>query len=118
MSKSEASIFLIRKWTENEGAFAKQEIEKAHSFIVSTLIQDLNSGHIPSWEGEDNVISVAEDDGRTIRMIGSGLSAGSYVSSPGNLENFTTYGNATAFANVNIEHNKKLKKTKKQSEAN
>lgn len=107
LSKSEASLFLAREWTRDGGALLAAELEKAHAFIAKYLLTDLNDTSVPSLTGVDKLVEEAAN-ARTVRMVGSGPAAGSYISSPGNLEAATTYGNARATAKTNREQIEKL----------
>lgn len=108
LTKDEIAIFLTREWVKDNGAMLKREIEGAHAFIAKYVVQDLNSTVVPSFEGQDQLVDTT--DGRTVRRIGAGLDAGSYVSAPGNVTSFTTYGNAIAIAKVNSERISELRK--------
>jgi hypothetical protein len=108
LTKDEIAIFLTREWVKDRGALLKQEIEGAHAFIAKYVVQDLNSSSIPSFEGQDQLVDTSTD--RTVRRVGAGLDAGSYVSAPGNVTSFTTYGNAIAIAKVNSERISELRK--------
>jgi hypothetical protein len=104
LSKSEASAFLIREWLKSDGAFLLNELETAHAYIAKYLLLDLNSAAVPSMTGTDQMVEQVAD-GRTVRMIGAGPGAGSYVSSPGGLKDFTTFGNAIQIADT---HRKRI----------
>ena len=104
LTKSEASAFLIREWLKSDGAFLLKELETAHAYIARYLIVDLNSAAVPSMAGTDQMVEQLPD-GRTVRVIGSGTGAGSYVSSPGGLKDFTTFGNAIQIAET---HRKRI----------
>jgi hypothetical protein len=79
----------------------KREVEGAHAFIAKYVTQDLNSTAVPSFEGQDQPVDTA--NGRTVRRMGAGLDAGSYVSAPAEVTSFTTYGNAIAIAKTHSE---------------
>lgn len=102
LTKAEIAIFLAREWTKDNGALIRSEIANAHAFIVKYAILDINSTAIPSLMGVDELVETLPD-GRTVRRIGPGIMAGSYVSLPGNVTDFVTYGNAAAIAKVNEE---------------
>src|SRR5690606_37590150 len=102
LTKAEIAIFLAREWTKDNGALIRSEIANAHAFIVKYAILDINSTAIPSLTGVDELVETLPD-GRTVRRIGPGIMAGSYVSLPGNVTDFVTYGNAAAIAKVNEE---------------
>jgi hypothetical protein len=100
LSKSESLYFLAHEWTRDNGAVLQREIEQAHAFIAKYVLVDLNSTTVPSMTGADELVETLPDS-RTVRIVGKGIEAGSYVSSPGGVSDFTTYGNAVAIAKVN-----------------
>lgn len=108
LTKDEIAIFLTREWVKDNGAMLKREIESAHAFIAKYVVQDLNSTAVPSFEGQDQLVDTS--NGRTVRRVGAGLAAGSYISAPVDVTSFTTYGNATAIAKVNSERIAELRK--------
>jgi hypothetical protein len=122
LTKDEAAIFLVREWLKDNGTLLRREIENANSFVAKYIIKDLNFTTAPKLDGQDEVLETLADQ-RTVRYIGSGVEAGSYVSTPGNLDAFTTYGNATSIAKVQVDKIKAYRdqvsaaknKTKKQS---
>jgi hypothetical protein len=101
LSKDEVAIFLTREWVKDGGAMLKREVENAHGFIAKYLVQDLNSTTVPDFKGQDRLAETT--DQRSVRQVGAGIEAGTYVSAPANLTSFTTYGNATAIAKVHSE---------------
>lgn len=100
LTKAETAIFLAREWTRNDGALLRAEIDNAHAFVAKYAILDMNRTAVPSLTGVDEVVETLPD-GRTVRRIGPGILAGSYVSLPGDVSDFVTYGNAAAIAEVN-----------------
>ncbi|NJC42632.1 hypothetical protein GGQ87_002927 [Brevundimonas alba] len=100
LTKAEIAIFLAREWTKNNGALLRAEINNAHAFIAKYAVLDMNRTAIPSLTGVDELVETLPD-GRTVRRVGPGVMAGSYVSLPGNVSDFVTYGNAAAIAEVN-----------------
>jgi hypothetical protein len=64
--------------------------------------------------GEDQLLET-QPDGRTVRLIGANTGAGSYASSPGNVADFTTYGNTASIAKVNNEAIRSLQSQAKQA---
>lgn len=100
LTKDEIAIFLTREWLSNDGAMLHQEIERSHDFIARYLLVDLNRTAVPSITGQDELLETATDE-RTVRRIGEGVQAGSYVSSAGNVTNFSSYGNTTAISHSN-----------------
>lgn len=100
LTKAEIAIFLAREWTRDGGALLRAEINNAHAFIARYAVLDMNWTAIPSLVGVDELVETLPD-GRTVRRIGLGVMAGSYVSLPGNVSDFVTYGNAAAIAEVN-----------------
>lgn len=99
LTKSETSVFLVQSWLADEAEPMKAEIEQAHEFIAKYLLVDLNSTEIPRLDGMDKVVETL-DSGRVVKLIGQGTGAGSYISEPGNVESFTTYGNAVKYSKV------------------
>jgi len=100
LTKAEIAIFLAREWTKDNGALLRAEISNAHAFIARYALLDMNRTAIPSLNGVDELVETLPG-GRTVRRIGPGTMAGSYVSLPGNVSDFVTYGNAAAIAEVN-----------------
>lgn len=100
LTKAEIAIFLAREWTKDNGALLRAEIDNAHAFIAKYAVLDINRTAIPSLNGVDELVETMAD-GRTVRRGGPGVTAGSYVSLPGNVSDFVTYGNAAAIAEVN-----------------
>lgn len=97
LTKAEIAIFLTREWIKDNGALLRTEVENAHAFVARYTVLDMNHTAVPSLEGQDEVVETLAD-GRTVRRIGSGLIAGSYTSSPGEVAGFATYGNVVATA--------------------
>lgn len=112
LTKDEIAIFLTREWVKDGGGLLKREIESAHAFIAKYLVADLNSTAVPSFTGQDELVDTV--DGRTVRRVGAGLDAGSYVSAPADVTSFTTYGNAIAIAKV---HSERISELRKQANA-
>lgn len=102
LTKDEIAIFLTREWLRDDGALLRQEIEQAHAFIARHIAMDMNRISVPSMTGEDELLETAAND-RTVRRIGAGLEAGSYVSSAGNVTSFSTYGNTISISRSNNE---------------
>ena len=100
LTKAEIAIFLAREWTRDNGALLRAEIENAHAFVARYAVLDMNRTAIPSLTGVDELVETLPD-GRTVRRGGPGITAGSYVSLPGDVSDFVTYGNAAAIAEVN-----------------
>lgn len=100
LTKAEIAIFLAREWTKDNGALLRAEIDNAHAFIAKYAVLDMNRTAIPSLTGVDELLETLPD-GRTVRRGGPGITAGSYVSLPGAVSDFVTYGNAAAVAEVN-----------------
>ena len=99
ITKPESSSILVGAWTSNQGQFLFNELRAAHAYLGKYLLHDLNNPAVPSLTGKDEVVEQLAD-GRTVRMIGEGPLAGSYISTPGGLTTFTTYGNAVQTAKV------------------
>jgi hypothetical protein len=102
LTKDEIAIFLTREWVKNKGALLRQEIESAHAFAAKYILLDLNSAAVPQLDGQDELVETSSN-GRTVRRVGAGIEAGSYISSPANAAAFTTYGNAVAISRVQLE---------------
>lgn len=100
LTKAEIAIFLAREWTRDNGALLRAEIDNAHAFVAKYAVLDMNRTAIPSLTGVDELVETLPD-GRTVRRGGPGVTAGSYVSLPGDVSDFVTYGNAAAIAEVN-----------------
>lgn len=97
ITKPESSSILVSAWTGNDGQLLFNELNAAHAYLGKYLLHDLNNPAVPSLTGKDEIVEQLPD-GRTVRMIGGGGLAGSYISSPGGLTTFTTYGNAVQTA--------------------
>lgn len=102
LTKGEISIFLSREWVKDDGAPIRREVKAAHDFVAKYVVLDMNRTDIPKLDGTDELLETAADD-RTVRRIGPGVQAGSYVSSAGNLDQFSTYGNTISVARANID---------------
>jgi hypothetical protein len=102
LSKDEIAIFLTREWIRDDGAMLQREIEQAHNFIARYVLLDLNRTVVPSLAGQDELLE-ATADARTVRRIGAGTVAGSYISSAGNVTSFSTYGNTIGIARKHRE---------------
>jgi hypothetical protein len=100
LSKDEIAIFLTREWLRDDGELIRREIEGAHAFIARYVALDMNRLNVPSMTGNDELLETAPDS-RTVRRIGVGREAGSYISSAGNVTSFSTYGNVIGIARVN-----------------
>ena len=107
LTKDEIAIFLTRVWLGDGGAMLKREVENAHGFAAKFIVHDLNYIGIPSVTGKDELVETATN-GRTVRRVGAGPAAGSYVSAPGDLTSFTTYGNVTSISKASAEKIQKL----------
>jgi hypothetical protein len=108
LSPTESSVFLTREWLRNKGSLLNQEISRSENFIAHYVFVDLKSTAIPSLTGTDELLETAADE-RTVRRIGKGVGAGSYVSSAANVTDFATYGNAVAIAKTTTAYVNKLK---------
>lgn len=102
LSKDEIAIFLTREWLRDDGALLRREVEQAHAFIARYVRLDMNRTATPSLAGQDELLETMESD-RSVRRIGVGTEAGSYVSSAGNVSSFSTYGNTIGIARANNE---------------
>jgi hypothetical protein len=102
LSKDEVAIFLTREWIRDNGALLQREIEQAHNFVARYVLLDLNRTVVPSLAGQDELLETTAD-ARTVRRIGAGTVAGSYISSAGNVTSFSTYGNTIGIARKHRE---------------
>lgn len=102
LTKGEISIFLAREWIRNNGALLRAEVDNAHALIARYALIDINRTAIPSLEGQDELVETLAD-GRTVRRLGAGVEAGSYISSPPDVTSFTTFGNTMSVAKVHAE---------------
>ena len=114
LTKDEIAIFLTRNWLNDGGALLKREIENAHAFAAKFIVHDLNYIGVPSVTGQDEMVE-SVTGGRSVRRVGAGPEAGSYVSTPGELTSFTTYGNASAISKVSAEKLQKLSAQRSKS---
>lgn len=108
LTPNEISLFLTREWLRDNGAMIKAEVERAQAFVARYVILDINRTAIPSVNGEDELLETSADQ-RTVRRIGKGVEAGSYVCSAANVTNFATYGNTIAVAKSTVAYIKDLK---------
>lgn len=108
LTPNETSLFLTREWLRNDGQMIKAEVKRAQEFIARYLALDINRTAIPSLTGEDELLETASDQ-RTVRRIGKGYEAGSYVCSAANVNQFATYGNTIAIAKSTAAYVKGVK---------
>lgn len=108
LTPNETSLFLTREWLRNDGAMIKEEVRRAQDFIVRYMMLDINRTAIPSLSGQDELLETAADQ-RTVRRIGKGVEAGSYVCSAPDVSAFATYGNTIAVAKSTVTFVKGLK---------
>lgn len=108
LTPNELSLFLTREWLSNDGARIKEEVRRAHDFIARYVALDINRTAIPSLTGEDELLETTADQ-RTVRRIGKGVEAGSYVSSAADVSQFATYGNTVAVSKRTVAYVKGLK---------
>lgn len=106
-SKDEIALFLTVQWTENNGEKLRTHIGQAHDFIARYLARDLNDPTVPAVDGVDERLETLAGD-RTIRRVGTGTEAGTYVSSPGTATTFVTYGNTVNRSTAGTERSKRL----------
>jgi hypothetical protein len=102
LTKDEIAIFLTREWLKDDGVLLRQEVGRAHDFIARYVLLDMNRTAVPSITGQDELLETSADE-RTVRRIGAGVEAGSYVSSAGNVTSFSSYGNAIAISQANTD---------------
>jgi hypothetical protein len=108
LTPNETSLFLTREWLRNDGAMIKAEIQRAHDFVARYVLLDINRTVVPSIAGQDELLETAADQ-RTVRRIGAGAEAGSYVCSAPDVTAFATYGNSIAVAKSTVTYVKGLK---------
>lgn len=108
LTPNETSLFLTREWLRNDGAMIKAEVQRAHDFVARYVLLDMNRTVIPSFTGQDELLETAADQ-RTVRRIGAGYAAGSYVCSAPDVTAFATYGNSIAVAKSTVTYIKGLK---------
>lgn len=102
ITKAEASSVLVKQWIANGGEILFNEIKNGHAYFAKYILADLNTADVPRLDGSDRVVEQLAD-GRIVRLIGAGETAGTYISTPGNISAVTTYGNAAETAKVNID---------------
>ena len=102
LTKDEIAIFLTREWLRDDGALIRREVEQAHAFIARYVLLDMNRTVAPSLTGQDELLETMADE-RTVRRIGTGTAAGSYISSAANVSSFSTYGNTISIADAHRE---------------
>jgi ornithine cyclodeaminase/alanine dehydrogenase-like protein (mu-crystallin family) len=71
--------------------------------VAKYVALDINRTAVPSLVGTDELLETSADD-RTVRRIGSGVQAGSYVSSAANVLSPATYGNTIAIGATTQEY--------------
>lgn len=108
LTPTEISVFLTREWLSNDGARIKEEVRRANEFVAHYALLDLNRTTIPSLTGDDELLETGADQ-RTVRRIGKGVEAGSYVSSAGDVNQIATYGNTVAVSQSTQAYIKSLK---------
>ena len=108
LTGGETSVFLTREWLRDQGGPLRREIDKAHEFVAKYLALDMNRTAVPSLTGTDELLETGADD-RTVRRIGSGVQAGSYVSSAANVLVPATYGNTIAVGQATQDYVRGLK---------
>jgi hypothetical protein len=108
LTPNETSLFLTREWLRGDGAMIKEEVRRAQDFIVRYVMLDINRTAIPSVTGQDELLETAADQ-RTVRRIGAGAEAGSYVCSAPDVTAFATYGNTIAVSKSTVAYIKALK---------
>lgn len=108
LTPNETSLFLTREWLRDDGAMIKEEVRRAQDFITRYLLLDINRTVIPNVAGEDELLETAADQ-RTVRRMGKGYAAGSYVCSAADVTAFATYGNTIAIAKSTTAYIKGVK---------
>jgi hypothetical protein len=107
-SKDEIALFLTVEWTKDNGAKLREHISAAHDFIARYVVKDINDPTVPSLTGTDERLETLAGD-RTVRRVGSGPEAGSYVSSPGNVSTFVTFGNTVNYSQSSRDRAERLR---------
>lgn len=102
LTKDEIAIFLTREWLKDNGALLRHEVDTAHDFIARYVLLDMNRATVPTLTGQDELLETTADE-RTVRRIGVGTAAGSYISSAGNVTSFSSYGNTIAISQSNTD---------------
>jgi hypothetical protein len=110
LSKDEIAIFLTREWLRDNGALLRRELDQAHEFIARYVLLDMNRAVTPSLTGQDELLETTADS-RSVRRVGAGTAAGSYISFAGNVSSFSTYGNAIGIARVHSERIDQIRDT-------
>lgn len=108
LTPNETAFFLTREWLRDDGARIKEEVRRAQAFVARYVMLDINRTAIPSIAGEDELLETDADQ-RTVRRIGKGHEAGSYVCSAPDVTAFATYGNTIAVARSTVAYIKGLK---------
>lgn len=108
LTPNEISLFLTREWLRDNGALIKSEVQRAQDYIVRYVMLDINRTAVPSLTGEDELLETAPDQ-RTVRRIGKGPEAGSYVCSAADVTTFATYGNTIAVAKSTVAYIRDMK---------
>jgi len=113
LTGGETSVFLTREWLRDGGGALKREIESAHEFLAKYVVLDINRTAVPSLTGTDELLETLADD-RTVRRIGAGVEAGSYVSSAANVISPATYGNTVAVGKATSDYVQGLRAKRKK----
>jgi hypothetical protein len=112
LTGGETSVFLTREWLRDQGGPLQREVDRAHEFVAKYLALDINRTAVPSVTGTDELLETLADD-RTVRRVGAGVEAGSYVSSAANVMNPATYGNTAAVGKATQDYVRALKPQRK-----
>jgi hypothetical protein len=112
LTGGETSVFLTREWLRDRGAPLQREVDRAHEFVAKYLVLDINRTAVPSLTGTDELLETGAED-RTVRRIGSGVEAGSYVSSAANVTSPATYGNTVAVGEATQDYVRGLRSRKR-----
>ena len=115
LSKDEIAIFLTREWLRDDGALLRRELNQAHEFIARYVLLDMNRSVTPSLTGQDELLETIAES-RTVRRVGPGTAAGSYISYAGNVSSFSTYGNAIGIARVHSERIDQIRDTNRAAD--
>jgi len=112
LTGGESSVFLTREWLRDRGGPLQREVDRAHEFLAKYLALDINRTAVPSLTGTDELLETLADD-RTVRRLGAGVEAGSYVSSAANVTSPATYGNTAAVGKATQDYVRGLKPQRK-----
>lgn len=103
LSDSEASLLMLEQWAANDAALLLREVQAAQRFIVHHALNDVNKPALDRVNGLTIVLDEVEK-GRSVRIIGTGQVAGTYISTHGELDNLLEYGHDIEVSGNLVEH--------------